>query len=163
MPKFNFKWVLFVFIIALITTVVSCSKVDTTYTAPFSGTWIVDSDKYSGFDIEKFDISTGSTDYSVNVSYRVGHNSNIGGRGTPDDSCQRIITIKGISNSTTDKDYFSISGQTFTDRCGNNYTVNGSCWVRRPVLPNEHDTLYMNMVTAGIGTIKSYTLRGYKY
>ena len=165
MLKFNLKSIIFVTGIAALTTIVgvlSCNKVDTTYTAQFSGSWRVDNDICSGFDIEKFDITTGSTDYSLNVSYRIGKNHGGTGYGTPDDTCQRIVTMKGVTNSTADKDYFSIASQTFIDRCGKNYTVQGSANIKRAVLPYERDTLYVNLVTTSDGYYTSCTQRGYK-
>ena len=163
MIRYRFSSILLVSLALLVCTivgVVSCSKVDTTYTAQFKGSWVV-KDSCSGFAIQKFDIATGSTNYTLNISYRIGRNSYVSALGAVDDSCQRVITLQGITNSTADKDFFSIGTQAFTDKCGNNYTTNGSGKIKRAVLPNERDTLYMNLVTATTGSVTSCTFRGY--
>lgn len=142
-------------------SVVSCKKkVDTTNYSQFIGDWKI-SDNCSGFQTPQISIAAGDNSYSLKLTYKMGHLA--APSGTNYDSCQREVTLDGVVNSTAARNYFSMGNQQVTDRCGNNYTVSGGAYIRPAVLPNEHDTLIITMVTNTTGSSTACEFHGYKY
>ncbi len=93
---------------------------------------------------QSFTISSGSNNFSLNMTYRIGKG----------DTCYRDVTLKGTVSSNA-MNNFSIANQTFTDRCGKTYTISGGGSL-------INDTLIVTTVSASSEGTSACTFRGIK-
>ena len=150
-------------------SIVSCSKkVDTASYEQFLGNWAIN-DICSPYKIPEILVDKGQNSYSMNVTYKMGYLSPY--VTATRDSCQRQVTVIGMSNSNAAKNYFSIGNQVVTDNCGHNYTISGGAYLRiADGIANdgvtsvvEVDTLDITIVTTTTGGSSACTYHGYKH
>ncbi|NCX96137.1 MAG: hypothetical protein EBX41_06950 [Chitinophagia bacterium] len=123
----------------------SCTKKDTSVISQFTGSWhnaIAGSSNCGADKDHVYTIKEGNNDYTVFISYRFGAS----------DTCQRDVLLTGNVVSGQNADYISINAQTFVDKCGQTYTITGSCTFNK-------DTLYITTNAATLGGVSSCTFK----